>query len=135
MSASQRISELLLEWEEARQQGRELTAEELCDGEADSSGIIAELRERIAAIRDMEQRLGMTGPMATPTLDLAAPLGSGPRPPTLAMQEESEPQGGHARPSVTIPGYEIVELIDQGGMGVVYRAVQTKLQRTVAIKM
>jgi hypothetical protein len=40
-----------------------------------------------------------------------------------------------AAPPVTLPGYEIVEVIDQGGMGIVYRAVQTKLRRQVAIKM
>jgi serine/threonine protein kinase len=34
-----------------------------------------------------------------------------------------------------IPGYEVLALIDEGGMGTVYRARQRRLQRQVAIKM
>jgi serine/threonine protein kinase len=38
------------------------------------------------------------------------------------------------RPTEIVPGYRIMELAGQGGMGVVYRAQQIKLDRTVAIK-
>ncbi|TAJ03452.1 MAG: serine/threonine protein kinase [Planctomycetota bacterium] len=34
-----------------------------------------------------------------------------------------------------IPGYEVLALIGEGGMGAVYRARQTKLDRTVALKL
>src|SRR5262249_39274517 len=39
------------------------------------------------------------------------------------------------RPLPNIPGYELVEMIGAGGMGIVYSARQRNLNRMVAIKM
>src|SRR5687767_7574692 len=139
MSTKERIAELLLRWEEARRQGREPMPEELCaDGAgAASPELIDQLRQRIAAIRAMEERLGMASPEVAPTLadsSSAGPGQGGQQPPTLPF-DSTQPPPEVAHPPISIPGYERIEVIDQGGMGIVYRAVQTRLQRTVAVKM
>ncbi len=113
-----RLGELLLQWDELRRQGRDVSAGELC---ADCPELVDELRRRIEVVRDLEPVLDVepTHLAATPRDVGADGLGPDRRlPDDLHAAAVYRPQRYHAR----------------GGLGEVLAAHQEELDRTVALK-
>ncbi len=112
MSRQERLKELLVRWDELREQGRQVSAEELA---ADSPELLAELKGAIQKLKAMDW---------------------------LDRPESDPPasDNGQAEQGMVIPAsiggrYRMERLIAEGGFGQVWRATDTALERPVAVKV
>jgi serine/threonine-protein kinase len=120
MPIDQRLTELLARWDDLRQQGNEVAAEQLC---ADCSDLIPELKSRIEQLKSMDW-------LENPCECGADQIHQDPAESPLATGLTE-----NRVPAILGERYEMNSLIAEGAFGQVWRAVDTFLQRPVAVKV
>jgi WD40 repeat protein/tRNA A-37 threonylcarbamoyl transferase component Bud32 len=110
MTLDERLVDLLVQAEEWQQQGRTFRISELCPDRPD---LWAELEEMLTDMRRLDGVMRV--PDSTPTV------------PGTDTAPAAHP--------LTIPGYEVLGEIGRGGMGVVYKVRDVRLQRIDALKV
>jgi len=113
MSRQATVEELLARWDELREQGQEVRPEQLC---ADNPELLEELQAQIQKLRAMDW-------LDAPSTD------------ELTNSDAAEGESAPRLPAIIAGRYQLESVIAVGGFGEVWRAMDTALQRPVAVKV
>jgi serine/threonine protein kinase len=117
MPSHEQLTDLLVRWQEAAAEGRDLPAAQLCGGDPD---LERELEQHIGVLRRLTRLATEVGQGVAQTDDGAAPVLD------TVSQAIALPR---------IPDYEVLQEVGHGGMGVVYQARDLRHKRVVALKL